>query len=204
VIRQAGLEPMVLDVDYFAIENMLELNYGEAQDKTVAVVNVGSRFTSVNIVQNGESLFTGDVGVGGRLYTDALCETLELKPKDAEQAKMGFVPEGVDANLVQETLDRTTEHVASELHRQIGFFWNAAATDRAIEHIYICGGGSQVAGLVDELSSKTGTKCEAANAFRNIECPESFDSEYLTEIAPSMAISVGLARRRMGDKAHAY
>ncbi len=203
VVKQAGLEPMVLDIDYFAIENMFELNYKQLIEQTVAMVNIGARFSSVNIVQNGESLFTGDVGVGGKLYTDALCDSMDLKPKEALQAKMGSIPEGVDANLVQETIDRTTEHIASELHRQIGFFWNAAATDKAIKKIILSGGCSQIDGLIEELTAKTGTECEAANVLSNIDCSDSFDSEFLAKIAPSMAVSVGLARRRSGDKVHA-
>jgi type IV pilus assembly protein PilM len=204
VLEEAGLEPLIVDVDYFALENMYELAYGKIEGGTIALANIGSRFTSVNIIQNGQSLFTGDVGVGGRLYTDALCETLELKPKEAEGAKQGIIPEGVESALVQETLDRTTEHIASELHRQIGFFWNAAATDQSIDTIYVSGGGSQVNGLLEELRSKTGIDCVKAEPFKKVLCPETFDGDYLNEIAPSMAVSVGLAVRRLGDKKHSY
>ena len=38
-----------------------------------------------------------------------------------KEAILGVV-EGFDERLVQETRDRATEHVAGELHRQIGFF----------------------------------------------------------------------------------
>lgn len=202
-LTMAGLEPAIADVDYFALENMFAINYPEENNKTVALVNVGSRYTSINIIQDGESLFTGDVSVGGRLYTDALCETLGITAKEAEQAKLGQVSDKIDPHLVQETLDRTTEHVASELHRQLGFFWNAAATDRSIEAIYISGGGSQISGLVEELTARTGLQCTAVDVFRKIECGDSFDSEFLAEIAPQMAVSVGLASRRAGDKKHA-
>ena len=84
---------------------------------------MGSRFTSINIVSKGQSLITGDVSVGGRLFTDALCETLNIKGSEAERAKAGDIPEGCDEALVRETIDRTTEHVSTELQRQIGFFW---------------------------------------------------------------------------------
>ena len=214
-LNAADLEPAIMDVDYFALDNMFGMSYGNGtkheakhgtkgdDKKVVAIVNIGAKFTSVNIIQNGESLFTGDVGVGGRLYTDALCETLEIKPKEAENAKMGIASETIDQNLLQETLDRTTEHVASELHRQIGFFWNAAATDRSIETIYLVGGASQVSGLKEELASRTGISCVAMDVFQGIECPDAFDAEYLSEIGPSMGVCVGLAGRRLGDKRNA-
>ena len=75
-VESAGLEAAIADVDYFALENMFELCYPEEKEKTLAIVNIGARYSSVSILSNGESLFSGDVGVGGRLYTDALCETL--------------------------------------------------------------------------------------------------------------------------------
>lgn len=202
-LEQSGLEPVIADVDYFALENMFELNYPEEKERTVALINIGARYSGINIIQCGESIFTGDVAVGGRLYTDALVETLQIKSLEAEQAKMGHIPDGIDSDLVAETLERTTDHVASELHRQLGFFWNAAATDRSIEAVYVCGGGSQTAGLLNELSARTGMECRAVDAFRRIDCSNGFDTDYLKEIAPAMGVSIGLASRRMGDKVHA-
>lgn len=202
-LEQAGLEPAIADVDYFALENMFELNYPEERSKTVALVNIGARYSAVTILKNGESLFTGDVGVGGRLYTDALCEHLGLQPADAERAKSGHVPLGVDEQLVHDTLERTTEHVSSELQRQIGFYWNAAATDTAIEAIYISGGASQVPGLFSELGAKTGIPCLPVEPFRNVEWSGSFDRELVAEMSPVMSVGAGLALRRFRDKRNA-
>lgn len=199
-VTKAGLEPVIADVDYFALENMFELNYPEEKRHTVALINVGARFSSINILQDGESLFAGDVSVGSRLYTDALCETLGMQPLEAEQAKAGKVPANFDANLVSETIERTTEHVVSELQRQLGFYWNAAATDRAIESIYISGGGAQIDGLIEELHARTGSACKLIESFRQVDWSANFDKDFIHEIEPAMGVSVGLAIRRLGDK----
>ena len=199
-VSKAGLEPVIADVDYFALENMFELNYPEEKKNTVALINVGARFSSINIMQDGESLFAGDVSVGSRLYTDALCETLGMQPLEAEQAKTGKVPANFDAHLVSETIERTTEHVVSELQRQLGFYWNAAATDRAIESIYISGGGAQVEGLIEELHARTGSTCKLIESFRQVDWSANFDKDFIREIEPAMGVSVGLAVRRLGDK----
>ena len=203
-IVQSGLEPAIADVDYFALENMFQLNYPESDDQCVAIVDIGARFSSVSILLDGVSLFTGDVSVGGRLYTDALVETLGMEPGEAEEAKMGVPVEGYDEGLVIETLDRTTEHIASELHRQLGFFWNAAGTDRAIEAIYVCGGAAVAPGLLESLNSLTGLDCDLIEPFKGVDWSENFDEDYLDEIKNSMGVSVGLAIRRFGDKVHGY
>jgi len=199
-VSMAGLEPVIADIDYFALENMFELNYAEHKKKTVALINIGAKYSSVNILQDGKSLFTGDVAVGGRLYTDALCETLQIEPLIAERAKMGQTTEGFDESQISETIDRTTEHVASEIFRQLGFFWNAAASDKSIETILISGGGAQVKGLLEALISKTQVDCQIVDALKEINCDSGIDSEYLAEIKPFLGVSVGLACRRLGDK----
>ena len=199
-IEQSGLEPAIADVDFFALENMFELNYPEEKSQTVALVDVGAKYANVSIYQNGMNLFAGDVSVGARLYTDALCETLGLDPKVAERAKSGEYPDGVDPNLIRETLDRTTDHISSELQRQIGFFWNAAATDRPLDAIYVTGGGTQIGGLIDELGAKTGVRVARIEPFKLVDVSGGFDQEFLGEIAPQMGVCVGLSLRRFSDK----
>lgn len=203
VLERAGLEPAIADVDYFALENMFELNYPEEKNRTVALLNIGARYTSVSILQDGQSLFTGDIPVGGRLYTDALVEAAGMQPADAEKAKAGCEVKGFDQNLINETLDRTTEHMAGELQRQLAFFWNTAATDRSIEAIYISGGASRVPGLVEEIGVRTGMVCKAIEPLRAVQWMEQFDRDYIEEIQSSLAVSVGLAVRRFGDKRNA-
>lgn len=206
-VEQAGLEPTIVDIDYFALENMFDLNYPEERNRTLALVNIGARFTSVNIVQDGNSLFTGDVSVGARMYNDALCDQLGCDVVDAENAKCGRIPESMNHEAVRDTMqqiiEKTTDHITTELQRQIGFFWNAAATDRTIEEIYLCGGGVQVPGFVSALQEKLGVSTKVIETLRNIECSDGIDADYLAELAPSMGVGVGLALRRLGDKQHA-
>jgi len=39
-----------------------------------------------------------------------------------------------------------------------------------------------------------------AEPFRNIKIPKKFDSAYIEQMGPMMAIAVGLALRRQGDR----
>ena len=54
-VRAAGLIPAVVDVDYFALENMYELNYDPQPDQVIALVNIGARYSSINILKGGRS-----------------------------------------------------------------------------------------------------------------------------------------------------
>jgi type IV pilus assembly protein PilM len=43
VVREAGLQPHVVDVDSFAVQNAFEVNYNLPVGETVALINVGAR-----------------------------------------------------------------------------------------------------------------------------------------------------------------
>jgi type IV pilus assembly protein PilM len=55
--------------------------------------------------------------------------------------------------------------------------------------------------LQEAVASKLGIPVDSLNPFERIKFNEKdFDPEYLQEIAPLMAVGVGLAIRRVGDK----
>jgi type IV pilus assembly protein PilM len=60
-VMMAGINIGIADVDFFAMQNIFELNYPELTDKVIALADIGHRFMSVAICRNGESLFTGDI-----------------------------------------------------------------------------------------------------------------------------------------------
>ena len=143
------------------------------------------------------------IGVGGRLFTDALCEALNMQGKAGRGREARKIPAGFgDEALINETMERTTEHVASEIHRQLGFFWSAANTAQQLEAIYLSGGGGEIKGLIPKAPPKikTGIPVERIDPFRGIDTSNGFDSEFLREISSQMVTCVGLALRRFGDK----
>ncbi len=203
-IKAADLEVVVLDVDSYALNNMFEVNYPEEGDRTVAILNIGAKFTSVNIEEKGNVLYRGEVSVGGNLYTKALSEALGINEAEAEDLKKGKLPDGVDPELVRETIERTSEKVAIELERQVGFFWDAIESKKTIDVIYITGGCSLIPGLSEELSIKTGVETKNLDNFRKIGGLDSFEDSYLKQIGPLLGVSVGLAGRQIADKVNKF
>lgn len=199
-INLSGLEVAVVDVDYFALQNMFELGYPAELDKMTAVVNIGSRFTSINICRGGRTLFTGDTAIGGKQYTDAIAEGLGVGFAEAEQIKLGKGGSDAQRDSAKELMDKQTEYVASELNRQLSFFWNASGAEDGIETVYLTGGGALVPGLIEELGEKTALDCELLDCFQGINCGEGFDPAYLKEIGPLMSVAIGMGIRKPGDK----
>jgi type IV pilus assembly protein PilM len=75
-VREAGLNPVIVDVDAFALENLYEINYEIKEDEIIALVNIGASTINMNILKGGVSVFTRDSSVGGNLHTEALQKLL--------------------------------------------------------------------------------------------------------------------------------
>lgn len=197
-LELAGLEAVVVDVDYFALENMYELNYPPTENQVVALVNIGARYSCMNILRGGRSTFTGDVPVGGKEFNDALVRNLGVSPSDAESIKLG-THAAHPLDQVESVLQPVKEFLAEEIHRALSFFWTAA-TDEQISSILLTGGTSRVPGLVDLLAARLEVPVQILNPLTNVRFAHGVDRAKLEKDAPSFAIAVGLGVRRPGDK----
>jgi type IV pilus assembly protein PilM len=72
LVKAAGLIPIVMDVDAFAVENMYGVTSPASQEDTTTLVNIGASVMNVNIVRGGVSLFTRDIPLGGNRYSEAV------------------------------------------------------------------------------------------------------------------------------------
>ena len=94
VIAQAGRQPVIVDVDAFALQNAYEINYGFDALQVVALVNFGASAVNINILSGGQSLFTRDISIGGNAYTDALQRELNVPYETADALKRGMPMDG--------------------------------------------------------------------------------------------------------------
>jgi len=198
-IRAAELEPVLVDVDYFALENMFELNYDVPEGHPVALVNIGARYSSINILKHGRSTFTGDVPVGGAEYSDALVRQLGVSPTDADAIKTGHAPRSVDTATVEPVLGSVTEFIVEEIQRSLSFFWTAA-TDEPLGGVILSGGTARMPGLANQLTQRLGCAVEVADPFRRLHLDRSVNRQLVEASGPALAVTVGLATRRPGDK----
>jgi type IV pilus assembly protein PilM len=198
-VRAAGLEPTVVDVDYFALENMFELNYDPIEGGAVALVNIGARYSSINILKDGRSSFTGDVPVGGAEFSDALIRQLGVTAEQAEALKHGKTVTGVEPETVEPVLGSVTEFIVEEIQRALSFFWTAA-TDEPLGAVLLSGGPARMPGLTAQLSARIECPVDVADPFRRLTVEGGVDRDLIEESGPALAVAVGLATRRPGDK----
>lgn len=202
VVREAGLEPAICDVDAFAVENMFLANYDLEPGETVVLVNVGASKTNVNIVTNGASSFTRDLNMGGNNFTAEIKTQLNVSYDEAEALKLGGGNRGGQSDAVvphevQRALNAVAESVANEISRSIDFY-SATSASPSPSRLYVTGGSARLQVLTDLLSDRINVPVEVADPFRRIDI-SSHDATYLRSLAPGASVAVGLALRYLGE-----
>ena len=198
LVTEAGLNPVVMDVDAFALENMFEVNYEIEPGRVDALINVGAAVMNINILKDGVSVFTRDSSVGGNNYTEALQKDLGVGFEAAESLKKGEGPGASDAARAQKVLDAVSEDLSAEAARSLDFF-RATTGIENVDRIILSGGSSTVNGFLDILADRTGVPVELADPFRNVTIDHNVDSDLVHRTAPAAAVVLGLALRRVGD-----
>ena len=199
VISQSGKNPVVVDVDAFALQNAYELNYDLDPLKNVALINMGAGVTNINIVARGQSVFWRDISFGGNQFTEGLQREFNLSFDQAELLKRGQAVGPYGPADSRKVLDAVSVEMANEIQKTFDFF-GATSSEGPVDELILSGGCALTPNLQEVLRERFGVPTEMLNPFRRVQAKESdFNRDWLNTIAPMLAISVGLAIRRQGD-----
>ncbi len=204
-VTAAGWNPVLVDVDAFAIQTAFENAYQPAPGQTVALIDVGASLINISIVRDGVPVFTRDIPADAQ-YTAALQKSLNLSAAEAEAFKRGK-----DGAAVAETfmgaIDAARETfldgLASELHRTVSYVHQVAGSSGAtnIDAAYVSGGMASLPGICERLHRELSVQVEILNPLRGIRASDpTLDTEHVAEISPRLATAVGLALRSFDER----
>ncbi len=198
LFKEVGITLTVLDVDVFALQNAFELNYETSLDEVIALVDIGDATMNLNIIRSGRSVFTRDIQLGGSRYTREIMDKLSLTIDEAEKRKLsGSVG---DDEPVQEIIRQCNETLSMELYRSMDFYDANAGMER-ITKLHVSGGCCLTPFLLEAIRNRLNIPVEMIDPFREIISTEKlFDAGYLKEAGPRLAVAVGLAMRRRGER----
>jgi type IV pilus assembly protein PilM len=194
VVKEAGLNPLIVDVNSFALENIYEINYEIEPDRNIALVNIGTSTINMNILKGGMSVFTRDSAVGSNLHTEALQREFNLTYETAERLKKGEPVENVAPEDALPVLELASEEIIGEVSRSLEYF------HEDVNEVILSGGCALVKDFQKLLAEKIGAETKVMEPFKNIKIPKRFDVTYIEEMAPMLSVAAGLALRRQGDR----
>lgn len=201
---KTSFELSILDIDPCAIQNMFEINYPELVGNVNAILHIGARNTNIIVCKDGIPLLYADHSTCGKILTESIQEIKGVSFEEAEKLKRqaNLSKESNDDN-VKEILTQGVEVMGTDLSRQLTFLWNSAGNGEGIDNIFIAGGASLLTGLADDIAQRTGIKTEVLNPFKNITYDDTFQKEYIEEMAPFFGVAVGLGTRYFRDRVSA-
>jgi type IV pilus assembly protein PilM len=195
VIKMAGKNPVLIDMDAFALQNAYEINYEPASRDTVALLDIGDSTMTIDIISGTDFMFTRDVAVGGRQYTEFIQKEFSLTYSQAQSIKHGETAESVKPEDARHAIDSVTEIICLEIQKTYDYFKSTTTIDH-INRMIVSGGAAHTPGLIEALAGKFDIPVEKFNSFKKISFdPKRFSPSMIADRAPDLAIAIGLALR---------
>ena len=190
-----GLKASIVDVEAYAMENAAELLADQLPErgigKTVAIIDIGATMTTLSVLHDNKIIYTREQVFGGKQLTEEIQRRYGLSYDEAGMAKrQGGLPD----NYVSEVLEPFKEAMAQQVSRSLQFFFSSSQYNN-VDHIVLAGGSASIAGVDDLIEVKLGTNTSIANPFVNMSLSSRIKAQTLSNDAPALMISCGLALR---------
>jgi len=199
LVNLAGLNPCIVDVEAFALQNTFESNY-DVQDDNIALIDIGASKTSLNILKGTSSVFMRDVSLGCGQINQKIMSLIECNFEEAEQLKYGDNPDKLTPEDLKGIVSSVVADWCTEIRRALDFFYSTYPEDQ-IKRIILSGGGANISEFRQLLATEASAEVESINPFQKFHREgKNFDDAYIKHIGPQAAISMGLAMRKVDDK----
>ena len=195
LLSNLDLDVGVVDVDSLALMNAFEFNYSQEENiknKTLALLNIGSSTSNLNIMDSGYPALSRDVNIGGNNFTQKVADMLGLDFKAAEAMKTAKDKDKSDK--VAKAIEPILAKLAQEVRSSFDYYESRSIT--SVEKIFLSGGGSLFSGVKETLSNLLGLEVENWDPFRKIAWVVGKEQDKLKFLSSQLAVAVGLALRQ--------
>jgi type IV pilus assembly protein PilM len=193
VLTDAGLQPVIMDVEAFALHNAFEVTHPDAMNGVVGLLNIGHDVANINILDDGVPLLTRDLTVGTRRFREDLQRERGLSADAAQQLIQGYDR----SPHLDSVIESRGEEIAVGVERAAAYLAQNSRAG-AMRALYTCGGGSRIPGLNDMLAQRLRLTVQQANPLANLKVRDgALESLVTDEIAPLLMLPIGLALRQV-------
>jgi len=191
----AGLTAALVDVEAYAMENACALLLGDGADdnagQTVAVIDIGSTTTTLQVLHDGHTIYTREQNFGAQQLVEEVQRRYGLPRNQAlEQIVEGGLPE----KYAVEVLGPYKEALAQQAGRALQFFYSASSFNRA-DKIILAGGSASIRNIDELIEERLGIPAVVANPFAHMSLAPKIRAQLLNRDAPALMTAAGLALR---------
>jgi type IV pilus assembly protein PilM len=166
-LEAAGLDVVGLETESIAQARSL---LSEADEKkTTLTVDIGDRRTSLLVSVGNTPCFTSSIPLSSQMITDSIAKHLRISFQEAEDIKIkqGLGSLALHGPVFEAALP-VLENISSEIEKSIGFYRENLRYSTDIDSIVLCGGGSNMKGLLPYLSRRLGRDVVFGNPWVNV------------------------------------
>ncbi len=194
--ESAGLKPVVIDVESYAARmatmRLIENMPGKGVDTMVALFDVGSLTTSMQVIRNDEVLYERDQAFGGAQLTQLIVRQYGFSAEEAEfKKRSGDLPEDYELGVLKPFVESMTQEIA----RALQFFFTSTPHNR-IDYVMLAGSSSSLRGLTESVTQQTSFACLLVNPFEGMQIGSGIRENQLRSEASCYLTACGLALRR--------
>jgi len=158
------------------------------------VVEVGAKTTSITIIEQSIPMLNRSIDIGGWTITKTLSHSLNIGLERAEQFKYDLGVGSIDVadNAIPKTITESISPIVNEIKYALNLYQNKS--NKKVDKIILSGGSALLINLPAYLSKILDVNVLAGNPWPKISYPTDL-KPLLDEIAPRLAIAIGLALR---------
>ncbi|HCI05650.1 TPA: hypothetical protein DEX28_02790 [Patescibacteria group bacterium] len=158
---------------------------------TTVVVDVGSRATSISVVDEKDVRMTHDIDTAGNDLTMAIARGMNLSPIKAEEIKKNYgILATKDHQYLPSLLTPLLDLIISEIQKTMKRY--ADKNRREVKKAVLCGGGVLPPGIREYFERELKMKTELGNPFAKVSYPTSLEP-VLKSINSQFSSCVGVA-----------
>lgn len=190
--ESAGLKPVAADLSAFALLRAQMSN--QVTDRTVALVDVGSRVTTVIVAQHGAPRLVRVLPNGGGDSTDAVAQAVSTDAGAAEDLKrrMAMGERGPDMDAARAAADAATRRLVEAIRNTFVYF-ASNNPGVGIDAVLMTGGGALTEGFGQHLASASRLPVTYGSGLGLVSVGKKAPREYLQSASIRVPIAVGLA-----------
>jgi len=191
LLRQVGLDPIIVDIDGLTLINMYVWNYKPEEHEVVLLVNVGPSGLTMSLVEGKRPVYLRNATIGGRWQKDVLDGKGEEIPENVEKDS-GRLEEQEALDVLRDDL---YVEMAGEIRKTIDYCQENFPKGQ-VENIFLCGGYAGLPGLVEKVGRHLSLPVRMANPFKTLAREAGREDMRKASLA---GVAVGLALRAIGE-----
>lgn len=191
VFSLAGLAVYGLETESIAnIRSLIPRDV--SSEETSLIIDLGARNTSFMIVEGTVPCFTSSIAFSSEGITDVIAKALNIDPQEAEKIKnLHGIEHSFERNSVFDAVRSSLENIAIEIERSSDFY-KSLKKNAEIKKIILCGGGSNLKGLIAYLTTRLNREVTVADPWINLNLGNTIPP-INKEDAARYATAIGLA-----------